>query len=129
MCWRRSSRIRLRSAGSSVCLSSSRRCARALLAQVSRGALRLQQLGELLQGEAEQVAQADDLPHPLDVGLGVAAMFALGSLRRGIEQADLLPVADRAGRGARQLGDLADAQGAVVDGGGARAHVLTTWGV
>ena len=71
--------------------------------------LGLEQRRDLLQREAEQVAQAHDLAHALDVGLRVAAVLALGAVGAR-EQADLFVVADRARGGAEQLGHLADAK-------------------
>jgi hypothetical protein len=59
---------------------------------------------------SEQVTQADDLAHPLDVGLRVAAVLALLAVGGRAEQPDLLVVADRPHGRAGQLGDLADPQ-------------------
>ena len=52
-----------------------------LAAKIGARALGLEQLRELLERQAEQVTEADDLPDPLDVGLGVAAVLALACAR------------------------------------------------
>ena len=54
-----------------------------LTSQLGAGALGLQQLGELFERQPEQVPQAHDLRDPLDVGLGVQPMLALGPLVLG----------------------------------------------
>src|SRR5579884_274875 len=70
--------------------------------------LGLDELGELLERETEEVLEAEDLVDALDVGVRVGAVLALLALGLGPEQADLLVVADRARRRPGQLGDLAD---------------------
>ena len=72
---------------------------------------RLLDLGEreqLLEREAEQVAEPEELPQARDVGLAIEAMRAFRARRRRAEQSELLVVADRASRDADALGDLAD---------------------
>src|SRR5581483_10132707 len=64
---------------------------------------------ELVEREAEQVAQARDLAQALDVGLRVHAVLALLALDAR-QQAELLVVADRPRRHSRALCDLADPQ-------------------
>ena len=98
-----------------------------LAAELGAGALGLEQLRQLLERQAEQIAQADDLPDPLDVGLGVerGACPRARSAPRA-EQPDLLVVADRPRRGAGQLGDLADPQRRV-DRGARRRERRSAW--
>ena len=78
-------------------------------AQALAGLLGLGELDQLLEREPEQVAQAHDLAQASDVGLGVEPVAALGPVRAPAEQTELLVVADRAGGGADQARDLADA--------------------
>src|SRR5581483_2206456 len=78
--------------------------------------LGLEQLRELLEREPEQVAQTNDLPDPIDVGLRVVAVLALRALGPLAEQPDLLVVADRPRSHACELGDLADADRPVRSG-------------
>ena len=74
------------------------------------GALGLDQLLQLLERDAEQVLQPQQLGEPLDVGLGVGAVGARLAAAGGRQQADLLVVADRPRRRPGQLGDVADPQ-------------------
>ena len=79
-----------------------------------------QQLAQLVERDTEQIAQPQDLSHPVHVGLCVGAMATgLAVLGPG-QQPDLLVVAQGARGGARQLGDIADAQRHGL--GGSRAH-------
>src|SRR4051794_10684854 len=81
-----------------------------LAPQRRAGLLRLDQLLELLERDAEQLAQAQQLAQALHVLVAVGAVpAALAPLRVG-QEPDLLVVADRARRGAGQLRELADAQ-------------------
>ena len=98
-----SSRISRRRTGSST-------PAVPLAAQRGAGALGLDQLLQLLQRDAEQVLQAQQLGQALDVGLGVGAVGAGLAAAGDRQQADLLVVADRPRRRAGQLGDVADPQ-------------------
>ena len=113
MCPSACSRIPLILAGSASC-SSSR------LSDGARG-LGVEQHRELVEREAEQVAEPDDLAHALDVGLAVGAVLALGAVVGAGEQADLLVVADRPRRRAGELGDLSDPERL----GCCRAHAAT----
>ena len=69
----------------------------------------LEQLADLGEREAGVVAQAPDEPQAIEVRRVVQPVVALGSGGR-LEQADLLVVADRAGRQAGLRGDLVDPQ-------------------
>src|SRR5438270_191457 len=79
-------------------------------AQLGPRRLGLEQRRELLEREPEQVTQAHDLPHPIDVGLRKAAVLTLLAPAPPRQQADLLVVADRPWRGPGQPGHLADAK-------------------
>ena len=98
-----SSRIWRRRTGSSTPLVP-------LAAQGGAGVLGLDQLLQLLQRDAEQVLQPQQLGEALDVGLGVGAVGAGLAAAGGREEADLLVVADRPRRRPGQLRDLADPQ-------------------
>ena len=78
--------------------------------QMGASRLRLQQRGQLLKREPEQIAQADDLRDALHVGRGVGAVLALLPSGGGAEQPELLPVPDRARRRAGELSELTDSQ-------------------
>ena len=79
-----------------------------LAPQRGAGALGGDQLAELLERDAEQLAQPEQLAEPLDVLLAVGAVGAGLALLLGGEQPDLLVVADRPRRGPGELGDVAD---------------------
>ena len=98
-----SSRISRRRTGSSTPPCHSRRSA-------ARASSALDQLLQLLERDAEQVLQPQQLGEALDVGLGVGAVGAGLAAAGGGEQADLLVVADRPRRRPGQLRDLADPQ-------------------
>ena len=100
LAWRRS-RIARRSAGSPVVAEA--------LAVALAGGLVLEQLADLGQREPGVVAQAADEAQALEVGGVVQAVVAVRP-GGGLEQADLLVVADRPGRQAGLGGDLLDPQ-------------------
>src|SRR5439155_12744506 len=78
-----------------------------LAAKRGAGVLGLDQLAKLLERQAEQLLEPQQLLEPLDVGFRVEAVrtrLAAG----GGEQADLLVVADRPGCSAGAPGDPAD---------------------
>src|SRR3954452_4305579 len=90
--------------------------------------LGLDQLLELLERDAEKLAQAQQLAQALDVLVAVGAVPAALARLRGRQEPDLLVVADRAWRGARQLCELADAEGRIHDGtASAVAERAVTW--
>ena len=82
--------------------------AEALAVALARGVV-LEQLADLGEREAGVVAQAPDELQPVEVGGVVQAVVAVRASGR-LEQADLLVVADRAGRQAGLGRDLVDAQ-------------------
>src|SRR5205807_802251 len=81
-----------------------------LAAELGASGLGIEQLRQLLQREAQQVAQADDLADAVHVSGRVPTVLALDAVNRAREHPDLLVVADGPRRRAGQLGDLADAQ-------------------
>src|SRR5207248_5963549 len=81
-----------------------------LLAQGGAGVLGGQELAQLVERDPEQVAQAQDLAHAFDVRFRVDPELPGLAVAGPGEEPDLLVVAQRAGRGAGQLGDVADAQ-------------------
>src|SRR5215210_1846006 len=95
-----------------------------LASQGSPGALGARQLTQLLERDAEQLLEAQQLAQPLHVRALVESVRARRPAAGGREQADLLVVADRARRGPRRLGHLADPQQSLV----LRAHRLTPGG-
>src|SRR5581483_7340814 len=84
---------------------------------------RLGEGGQLLEREAEEVTQAQQLDEPGHVGLAVEAVGPLRARRRCAEQAELLVVADRARRYADAFGDFADPEGGA---GGSAAHIASS---
>ena len=95
------------------------------LAIALAGGLVLEQLADLGQAEAGVVAQGADEAQALEVGRIEQPVGAVGS-RGGLEQADLLVVADRAGRQAGLGGDFLDAEEAWARSGGwASGHGYT----
>src|SRR4051794_23156405 len=81
-----------------------------LVAQRGAGLLRLEQVAQLLEADAEQLLEAQGLAQALDVVLAVEAMAAGLALAAGAKEAELLVVADRARRGADLARERADAQ-------------------
>ena len=91
------------------------------LAIALAGELVLEELADLGEGEPGVVAQALDEAQPLEVARVVQAVGAIGAGGR-LEQADLLVIADRAGRQAGLGGDFLDLEEWCVDGGVARGR-------
>src|SRR5689334_12601929 len=90
-----------------------------LVAQRRARVLRLDDLAQLLERQAEQLLEPQRVAQPLHVLLGVGAVLAGLALARRAEEADLLVVADRARCRADRPGDLADAhQAATASGSG-----------
>ena len=94
------------------------------LAIALAGGLVLEQLADLGQREPGVVAQAADEPQALEVGGVEQPVVAVGP-GRGLEQPDLLVVADRASRQAGLGGDLLDPEqsGGIAGCGGASGHL------
>jgi len=95
------------------------------LAVALAGRLVLEELADLGEAEPGVVAQAADVAQPLEVGLVVEAVVALGS-GSGLEEPALLVIADGSGRQARLGGDLVDPKEArgVGRGHGHRATIV-----
>src|SRR6185503_11304909 len=87
-----------------------------LVAQGSPRVFRLCEIDDRLERETQQVAQPEHLLEMRDVGLAVEPMGALAALAPA-QEAELLVVADRARGDSEALGDLADAETALVRGG------------
>src|SRR3954469_3900503 len=82
--------------------------------------LGLDEPAELVEREVEQLLELEDLAQPLDVGLGVAAVLAVGALLGARQQGDLLVVAHGSHGGLGALGPLADAHGPVAHAASSR---------
>src|ERR1700689_730497 len=81
-----------------------------LRAPLRAGLLGGEQRLELVERDAEQVLEAHDLRDALHLLVRVQAMLARMARGLGGQQADLLVVADRPGRGTEQARYVADAQ-------------------
>src|SRR5262249_33839993 len=86
------------------------------------GILGGEQRFELFERHPEELFQAHHLAQPLHLLLAVESMSARRSSRRLGQQADLLVVADRPGRGAHQLRHIADPERVRGRGAHARAR-------
>ena len=85
------------------------RVALPLVAERRSGLLRMGEVDDCLEREAEQVLHAQDLLQMGDVGLAVETVRALAAIAGTAEQAELLVVADRARGDSEALRDRADA--------------------
>src|SRR5579884_2640693 len=90
--------------------------------------LGLGELDQLLEREAEQVAEPDQLLEPHDVGLGVVAVRSLRARAGRAQQPALLVVADRPRGDAHALGHLADAERPLLDRAPHRVHAASSTG-